>query len=165
LGAFVQPATFDRWRAFSLTMLCADMVGAMQAALNMGLEHARSRHQFGHPIGSFQAIQHLCAEQHVSLEASRSATYYSAWAVDGLGPDEALVAARVAKAYVSRVSTQVVEAVMQIYGGLGQSWECTAHLFLRRVLADRIVLGDDRIQEVALAPCIGGDARQMSDSA
>jgi alkylation response protein AidB-like acyl-CoA dehydrogenase len=145
-------------------MLCADMVGAMQAALNMGVEHARSRHQFGRPIGSFQAIQHLCAEQHVNLEASRSATYYAAWAVDGLSPADALVAARVAKAYVSRVSTQVVEAVMQIYGGLGQSWECTAHLFLRRVLADRTILGDDRSQEVALAPCIGGNGRQMSDS-
>ena len=151
IGESLDDATYARWRAFSLVVICADLVGAMAGALAMAVAYAAERQQFGRPIGSFQAIQHLCAEQHVSLEAARSSTYHAAWAADGQPADEALAAARVAKAYVAREGRQVGEAVLQIHGGIGHTWECDAHRFLRRILVDRAVLGDEHHQEQRLA--------------
>lgn len=156
-GLRVTDDAYDRWRSFALVALCADMVGAMDGALGMAVEYARNRRQYGRPIGSFQAVQHLCAEQHVSVEASRSVTYWAAWAVDALDPDGALHAATVAKAYVARVCRPVVEAVLQVHGGIGQTWECDAHRHLRRVLLDRAVLGDEHEQERVLRRKALGD--------
>jgi alkylation response protein AidB-like acyl-CoA dehydrogenase len=121
------------------------MVGAMTGSLELAVEYAKERVQFKRPIGSFQAIAHLAADQHVSTEASRSATYYAAWAVDGLSPAEALAAARIAKAYVSPLARQVTEAVLQIHGGIGHTWEHPAHYFLRRALLSRRTLGDESV--------------------
>ncbi|HVX20705.1 MAG TPA: acyl-CoA dehydrogenase family protein [Acidimicrobiales bacterium] len=146
----------ERWRTLGLVLVCADMVGAMAGALAMAVAYAGQRRQFGRPIGSFQAVQHLCAEQHVSVEAARSATYYAAWAVDGPDAAAGALAARVAKAYVGRVSRQVGEAVLQVHGGIGQTWECDAHVFLRRLLVDRALLGDEHAQEAAVAARIVG---------
>jgi alkylation response protein AidB-like acyl-CoA dehydrogenase len=134
-----------RWEALGLVLLCADMVGAMTGSLELAVEYAKERVQFKRPIGSFQAIAHLAADQHVSTEASRSATYYAAWAVDGLSPAEALAAARIAKAYVSPLARQVTEAVLQIHGGIGHTWEHPAHYFLRRALLSRRTLGDESV--------------------
>ncbi len=139
-----------RWEAFALSMLCADTVGAMEGALAMAVDHAKSRIQFGQPIGSFQAVQHLCAEQLVDVEASRAATHYSAWAVSGLPPEDARQAARTAKAYVSRAGRSVTEAVLQVHGGIGQTWESLAHAYLRRVLLDRATLGDETVHVARL---------------
>ncbi len=146
----------DRWQSFALSVLCADMVGAMEGALHMAVEHAKSRHQFGRPIGSFQAIQHLCAERLVDLEASRSATYFSAWAVGGLPVREARLAARRAKSYTSRAAQAVTEAVLQVHGGIGQTWESLAHVYLRRVLLDRFTLGDETVHVRHLAEGMAG---------
>jgi alkylation response protein AidB-like acyl-CoA dehydrogenase len=134
-----------RWEAFGLVLLCADMVGAMTGSLELAVAYAKERVQFKRPIGSFQAIAHLAADQHVSTEASRSATYYAAWAVDGLAPAEALAAARIAKAYVSPRAREVTEAVLQIHGGIGHTWEHRAHYFLRRALLSRRTLGDESV--------------------
>jgi alkylation response protein AidB-like acyl-CoA dehydrogenase len=144
------PDQRDRWEAFALSLLCADMVGAMDGALAMSVEHAKSRVQFGRPIGAFQALQHLIADQMVDLEASRSATYYSAWAADGRPASEALRAARGAKSYVSRAARSVTEAVLQVHGGIGQTWESLAHAYLRRVLLDRATLGDEAVHVARL---------------
>jgi alkylation response protein AidB-like acyl-CoA dehydrogenase len=134
-----------RWEAFGLVLLCADMVGAMTGSLELAVAYAKERVQFKRPIGSFQAVAHLAADQHVSTEASRSATYYAAWAVDGLAPAEALAAARIAKAYVSPRAREVTEAVLQIHGGIGHTWEHRAHYFLRRALLSRRTLGDESV--------------------
>jgi alkylation response protein AidB-like acyl-CoA dehydrogenase len=155
-GRRVPSSLLVRWEAFSLSVLCADMVGVMEGALAMAVEHAKNRVQFGQPIGTFQAIQHLCAEQLVSLEAARSATYYSAWAVDGLPLDGAITAARTAKAYVSRASRTVTESVLQVHGGIGQTWESLAHVYLRRALLDRVTLGDEATQAQRLATALSG---------
>jgi alkylation response protein AidB-like acyl-CoA dehydrogenase len=146
----LEPDQRERWEAFALSLLCADMVGAMDGALAMAVEHAKSRVQFGRPIGSFQALQHLIADQLVDLEASRSATYYSAWAADGRPAAEALRAARAAKSYVSRAARSVTEAVLQVHGGIGQTWESLAHAYLRRVLLDRATLGDEAVHVARL---------------
>jgi alkylation response protein AidB-like acyl-CoA dehydrogenase len=151
VGAPVSEEALVTVEALGLTLLSADMVGAMQGALDVAVHYAKQRVQFKRPIGSFQAIQHLAAEQHVSVEASRSATYYAAWAVDGLGPYDALAAARTAKAYVSARAQEVVEAVLQIHGGIGHTWEHIAHYYLRRVLLDRFTLGDEHVQLAHIA--------------
>ena len=141
----------QRWHAFALSVLCADMVGVMAGGLEMAVAYASERVQFGRRIGSFQSIQHLCAEQLVSVEAARSATYHAAWAVDGLPAPDALLAARVAKAYVSREAPLVAEAVLQVHGGIGHTWESLAHVFLRRALLDRAMLGDQSVHLSAIA--------------
>ena len=159
IGGDVDAGRLERWRSFGLVLVGADMVGTMAGALAMAVDYASQRRQFGRPIGSFQAIQHLCAEQHVSVEAARSITYYAAWAVDHPDAADAPEVARVAKAYVGRVARQVGEAVIQVHGGIGHTWECDAHRYLRRLLVDRAVLGDEHHQEGELAALIaGGDS-------
>jgi alkylation response protein AidB-like acyl-CoA dehydrogenase len=131
--------------------VCADLVGTCSGALEAAVTHAGSRHQFGHPIGSFQAVQHLCADQLVSVEAARSIMWHAAWAVDALVPAEALALARIAKAYCSEMARTVCEAAIQVWGGLGMTWECSAHRSLRRALLDRQLFGDERVHLAAIA--------------
>ena len=150
-SAPLEPVQLDRWLAMSLVAASADIVGAMRGALAGVVEYSKEREQFGVAIGTFQAVQHLCAEAHVSVQAARSLTNYAAWAVDELDVDEALLAARAAKAYASRVGRPVCETAMQVYGGIGQTWENICHVYLRRVLTDRKLLGDDDAQLDAIA--------------
>jgi len=151
IGAPLSDASIARWQAFALAMLSADLVGVMDGALCSAVEHIRAREQYGRPVGSFQALQHLCADQLVSVESARSAMWHAAWAVDQLQPDDALDAARVAKAYASELAPAVCETSIQLWGGLGMTWECSAHVSLRRALVDARVLGDARTQLGAIA--------------
>jgi alkylation response protein AidB-like acyl-CoA dehydrogenase len=138
----LSPDGYERWTALALTVLAADLVGTMQGALSLATRYAGQREQFGAPIGSFQAVAHLCAEQAVRVAGARSAMFYAAWCADE-SPAEALDAARVAKAYAAEVAPVVTEAAIQIHGGIGMTWECLAHLYLRRALLTSAVLGDD----------------------
>ena len=92
------------WTALGLAVTCADLVGTMQGAVDLAMGYAAERHQYGVPVGSFQAVQHLLADAFVATEGSRSVTLHAAWAVDALPPDEALAAAAVAKAYCARAA-------------------------------------------------------------
>ncbi len=141
----------DRLHAFVLTLLVADLLGTMSAGLDAAVEHARSRTQFGKPIGSFQAVQQIAAEDLVSVEATRSALYSSAWAVDALPAAEALRAARVAKAFASRAGVAVCEDVVQLFGGIGMTWESPVHVWLRRAHTDRLSFGDEHHHQAVLA--------------
>lgn len=136
--------------AFTLMALSADMVGVMDGALRVAVEHAKQRVQFDRPIGSFQAVQHLAAAQLVTIEAARGLTFHAAWALDGEAPQTALAAARSAKAYCSEAVRTVCEAAIQILGGIGMTWEHIAHIHLRRGLLDRTVLGDEHRQWAAI---------------
>jgi alkylation response protein AidB-like acyl-CoA dehydrogenase len=100
----------------------------------------------------------MCADALVQVEASASTTKYAAWAVDALPPAEALLAARVAKAYSSSVAREVTETVMQVFGGIGQTWEHIAHVHTRRALTDRAVLGDESIHLLRIADARLGTA-------
>jgi alkylation response protein AidB-like acyl-CoA dehydrogenase len=142
----LSPEQLQRWRAFALSMTAADLVGAMEGALALGVAYVKERRQFGQPIGAFQAIQHMLAEQAVRCAAARATTSYAAWAVDELGADEALIAARVAKAEASASGWTVAETVVQAHGGMGITWDCRAHRFLRRVVLDRRMFGDEAVQ-------------------
>lgn len=134
-------ADLDSWTALGLALTCADLVGTMRGAVQLGCEYAVVREQYGKPIGSFQAVQHLLADAYVATEGSRSIALHAAWAVDALPPGEALAACAAAKAYCARAARSVCEAVIQVHGGIGNTWECLAHVFLRRAVLSIDVLG------------------------
>ena len=149
-----------RFEALALTALAADLVGNMEGALDDSVRHVSDRQQFGSAVGSFQAVQHLAAEARVSLEAARSAVFYAAWGVDLLPADEALLAARVAKACAAIESRAVMETALQMHGGVGFTWEYLTHVRVRRALLSRKTLGDERphlagIADVRLAAPAG----------
>ncbi|MEV7011472.1 acyl-CoA dehydrogenase family protein [Streptosporangium sp. NPDC051022] len=151
VGRPLQAADLLRWEALALAAICADTVGVMRAAVTRAVDYAKERVQYGVLIGSFQAVQHLCAEAYVSAEAAASATNYAAWAVDELEPAEALLAARTAKAHVASVARDVTETVMQVFGGIGQTYEHIAHVHTRRALMNRQLLGDEGTQLLRIA--------------
>ncbi len=132
----------DRWTALGLSLACADLVGTMDGAVGLATGYAAERHQYGAAIGSFQAVQHLLADAHVLTEGARSVTLHATWAVDELPAADALAAAALAKAYCARAARQVCETTIQVHGGIGNTWECLAHVFLRRSLLSSDLLGD-----------------------
>ncbi|MCU1452035.1 MAG: Acyl-CoA dehydrogenase [Acidimicrobiales bacterium] len=129
------------WTALGLALTCADLVGVMRGAVQLARDYAVDRRQYGAAIGSFQAVQHLLADAFVAMEGSRSVALHAAWAVDALPPDEALAAGALAKAYCARAARTVCETAVQVHGGIGNTWECLAHVFLRRALMSSDVLG------------------------
>ncbi len=152
--ALGDPISADRWRAvqaMALTAVAADLVGVMAGALDDAVRYAGERVQFGVKIGTFQAVQHLLADSLVRLEGARSCLWHAAWAVDHLPADQALLAARTAKAYASASGRDVVETAMQVLGGISITWEHAAHLRLRRTLLNRRLFGDESTQYAAIA--------------
>lgn len=123
------------------TGLIAEMVGGMQRLLDITVEYAKTRKQFGKPIGQFQAVQHQCADMLVFTESSRSAAYYAAWVLSENGAD-ADSAISVAKAYASDAYREVGNRAIQVHGGMGFTWENDVHLFYRRAKASEIAFGD-----------------------
>jgi len=129
------------WQSLGLAVTSADLVGVMRGALDLTTDYARSRRQYGAAIGSFQAVQHLLADAFVAMEGSRSIALHAAWAVDALPASEALAAASAAKAYCARAARTVCETAIQVHGGIGNTWECLAHVYLRRALLSSDLLG------------------------
>ena len=121
--------------------LCAEICGGAQKVLDMSVEYAKVREQFGRPIGSFQAIQHKCANMLLQVESAKSATYYAAWAVANDIP-EAPLAAAMAKAYCSDVYRQVAGEGIQVHGGIGFTWEHDLHLYFKRAKFSEVMFGD-----------------------
>jgi alkylation response protein AidB-like acyl-CoA dehydrogenase len=140
-GGPLTASHLERWTALGLAITCADLVGIMQGAVDLAVVYAMDRRQFGRSIGSFQAVQHLLADAYVLMEGSRSTARHAAWAVDALPTDAALAAAAAAKAYCARAARTVCETSIQVHGGIGNTWECLAHVYLRRALVSGEVLG------------------------
>jgi len=136
-------ADLDAWAALGLALASADLVGLMRGVIDVSVAYARERKQYGVAIGSFQAVQHLLAEAHVLAEGARSAAAYPAWAVDALEPERARAAGRVAKAYCARAARTVCETAVQVHGGIGNTWDCIVHVYLRRALLSSRWFGDD----------------------
>ena len=124
----------QRWRALALVITTADLVGVCRGTLELAVEYAKIREQYGHTIGSYQAVAHLLAEALTLTEGSVSILRHAAWAVDELPPAEAVRAAQVAKVYCARAARTVCETSIQVHGGIGNTWECLAHVYLRRAL-------------------------------
>jgi alkylation response protein AidB-like acyl-CoA dehydrogenase len=133
----------DAWTALGLALTSADIVGLMRGVLDVTVAYAQERKQYGVAIGTFQAVQHLLAEARCLIEGALSAALYPAWAVDELAPGEARAAGRVAKAYCARAARTVCETAVQVHGGIGNTWECIVHVYLRRALLSSQWFGDD----------------------
>jgi alkylation response protein AidB-like acyl-CoA dehydrogenase len=132
------------------TVAAAEMLGAAGRVLEMTVDYAKDRVQFGRPIGSFQAVKHRCADMLVDVEGMRSATYYAAWAVGAADPDAA-AAASVAKVWGSDAARRVMASALQVHGGIGFTWEHDLHLFLKRSQLDQTSFGDAAVHRERLA--------------
>ncbi|MFV2211948.1 acyl-CoA dehydrogenase family protein [Actinomadura sp. LOL_016] len=145
----LDPEAAGRWRALALAVTCADLVGTARGALALAVEYAGVREQYGKAIGSYQAVAHPLAEGLALIEGSVSVLRHAAWAVDELTADEALRAARIAKIYCARAARTVCETAVQVHGGIGNTWECLVHVYLRRALTST-ELFPVRLEEIDL---------------
>jgi alkylation response protein AidB-like acyl-CoA dehydrogenase len=140
-GAPISADDLTGWTALGLAMTCADLLGVMRGAIDLTVSYATERKQFGTAVGSFQAVQHLLADAAVHMEGSRTAALHAAWTVDALPPAEALAAAAAGKAYAARAARAVCEIAIQVHGGIGNTWDCLAHVYLRRALLSTDLFG------------------------
>jgi alkylation response protein AidB-like acyl-CoA dehydrogenase len=120
--------------------LCAETVGACEAALEMAVEYAKVRVQFGRPIGSFQAIRHKVVDMLHALELARVGTHYAAWASEVDDPERATAAA-MAKGFVGEAANMITAENIQVHGGVGFTWDVDCHLFFRRVKQNDVLFG------------------------
>jgi alkylation response protein AidB-like acyl-CoA dehydrogenase len=123
-----------------LLAVSAELTGVAQRAMEMAVEYARDRKQFGRPIGAYQAVSHRCAQMLLETEGARSATYYGAWTADAQ-PEELELAASMAKAYSSDAGWRVCSSSLQVHGGIGFTWEHDLHFFLKRAKVDALLWG------------------------
>ncbi len=144
----------DRMLARAAVALAAEQVGGAQKCLDMAVEYAKVRHQFGRPIGSFQAIKHKCADMLVQVESARSAAYYAAWAVSD-DNDEVPLVAPLAKSYCSEAFFFCASENIQIHGGIGFTWEHDAHLFFKRAKSSELLFGEPAQHRAVLAARLG----------
>ncbi len=134
--------------------LAAEQVGGAQRVLDASVEYAKTRIQFGRPIGSFQAIKHKCADMLLEVESAKSAAYYAAWAA-AEDSDELPVVASLAKSYCSEAYFHAAAENIQIHGGIGFTWEHPAHLYFKRAKSSELLLGDPSYHRELLAQRIG----------
>jgi alkylation response protein AidB-like acyl-CoA dehydrogenase len=145
-----ETAALARPRGIATAALAAEMVGGMQRTLDITVEYAKTRKQFGKPIGIFQAVQHQCADMYLETESARSAVYYAAWALQHRAPDAA-AAVSIAKLYASDASRTVGNRGIQVHGGMGFTWENDLHLYYRRAKASETAFGDATFHRERLA--------------
>jgi alkylation response protein AidB-like acyl-CoA dehydrogenase len=119
----------------------AESLGAAARALDMAVEHAKDRVQFGRPIGSFQAVKHRCADMLVDVEGMRSAVYHAAWTIAADDPDRS-IAASTAKIWCADAARRTMASALQVHGGIGFTWEHDLHLLLKRAQLDQVSFGD-----------------------
>jgi alkylation response protein AidB-like acyl-CoA dehydrogenase len=151
----VAPEEIARARHVAEVVLAAEDLGTSARCLEMAVDYAKQRVAFGRPIGSFQAIKHMCVDMFAQVEQLRSLVWYAAWCADH---DLARLpmAASGAKAYASGAVELCGSTCVQVHGGIGFTWEHDAHLYWRRAKVDRVLLGDAarhhaRVAELALA--------------
>ena len=128
-----------------------DGVGAAQRALELAVEYAKERVQLDKPIGAFQAVQHLCADMLRTVELGRASGYYACWALDDASPEEAHRASTLARAFAADAFPQLGGTAIQVFGGIGFTWEHDIHLYYKRLLTVGHALGaaSDHLEELA----------------
>jgi len=134
--------------------LAAEQVGGAQKCLDMSVEYAKVRVQFGRPIGSFQAIKHKCADMLLEVESAKSAAYYAGWCAAEMN-DELPQVASLAKSYCSEAYFHAAAENIQIHGGIGFTWEHPAHLYFKRAKSSELMFGDPTYHRELLAQRIG----------
>jgi alkylation response protein AidB-like acyl-CoA dehydrogenase len=146
-------AGLPRALGIATAALAAELVGGMQRTLDITVEYAKTRKQFGKPIGMFQAVQHQCADMYLETESARSAVYYAGWALEENSPDAA-TAVSIAKMYASDAARTVGNRGIQIHGGMGFTWENDIHLYYRRAKASETALGDAAFHRERIASMV-----------
>jgi alkylation response protein AidB-like acyl-CoA dehydrogenase len=141
-------------RRLACVALACEQIGGGQRCLDMSTEYARTRKQFGQPIGTFQAIKHTCANMLVSLELARSTAAYAAWCVDE-NPDDLAVAAPMAKSLCSQAYRTIAADTIQVHGGIGFTWDHPAHLYYKRAKSSELFLGQPSAHRQELADALG----------
>ena len=121
-------------------LLAVEQVGAAQHLLDLTVDYAKNRLQFGRPIGSFQAVKHRLADDLVAVEHARSVAYHAIWALTD-GSDDPALAVSIAQAVCSAAFTRVAADTIQVHGGIGFTWEHQAHLYYKRAYTDAVLLG------------------------
>jgi len=147
--------------------LSAEMVGGMQWLLEASVEYAKTRKQFGKPIGQFQAVQHHCANMLLMTESARSAVYYAAWLM-GNDPEQAPLAVSMAKAYASDGYREVGNLAVQVHGGVGFTWDENVHFYYKRAKASELMFGDATFHRERIARLVidaSEPARAVSEAA
>jgi alkylation response protein AidB-like acyl-CoA dehydrogenase len=134
--------------------VAAELVGVAQRTMEMAVDYARERKQFGRPIGSYQAVSHQCAEMLLQTEGARSTTYWAGWCADA-EPETLPLAASMAKAYASDAGWNVTASALQVHGGIGFTWEHDLHFFLKRAKADGQLYGTAREHRERVAELSG----------
>jgi alkylation response protein AidB-like acyl-CoA dehydrogenase len=134
--------------------VAGELVGISQRAMEMAVEYAKERQQFGRPIGAYQAVSHRCAQMLLETEGARSATLYAAWTADHQ-PESLQLAASMAKAYASDCGWRVTASSLQVHGGIGFTWEHDLHFFLKRAKADGHLFGSAREHRERVAELAG----------
>jgi alkylation response protein AidB-like acyl-CoA dehydrogenase len=134
--------------------LASEQVGGAQRCLELSVDYAKNRIQFGRPIGSFQAVKHKCADMLVHVELAKSAASYAAWCAAERDPDLP-VAAAMAKSYCSEAFFDVAAETIQVHGGIGFTWEHPAHLYFKRAKSSELYLGDPRHHRRLLTANLG----------
>jgi alkylation response protein AidB-like acyl-CoA dehydrogenase len=134
--------------------LASEQVGGAQFVLEMAVQYAKDRIQFGRPIGSFQAIKHKCADMLLEVESAKSAAYYASWCASEMN-DELPSVASLAKAYCSEAYFHAAAENIQIHGGIGFTWEHPAHLYFKRAKSSELLFGDPTYHRELLAQRIG----------
>ncbi len=151
LGEGSDPMPGDAGAALSLAavLTSAELVGVCARALEMTVEYVKDRKQFDRPVGSFQAVQHRCAQMLLHTEGARSVTYYAAWAADA---DRSLLeeAAALAKSSASKAGVEVTASAIQAHGGIGFTWEADVHWFYKRAQMDAAYLGGTKTHRARL---------------
>jgi alkylation response protein AidB-like acyl-CoA dehydrogenase len=150
-GAALATALLDR----GATGYAAAMLGASERMLEVSVDYAKTREQFGRPIGQFQAVKHRCADMLVDVEGMRSAVYYAAWAIEA-GASDASLAASTAKAWASDAARRVMGSALQVHGGIGFTWEHDLHLYLKRAQLDGVTFGDATYHRERIATLLSG---------
>lgn len=138
----------------ALVCLAAEMLGGLDACLEMATNYAKVRHQFGRPIGSFQAIKHKCADMLVATQSARSLVDYAAWTAES-SPTDLPVAAAAAKAFCGDAYFRAAGENIQIHGGIGFTWEHDAQLYFKRAKASQVLLGESRYHRSIIADHVG----------
>jgi alkylation response protein AidB-like acyl-CoA dehydrogenase len=138
----------------TMVAVAAELTGLAQRAMEMAVEYAKEREQFGRPIGSYQAVSHRCARMLLDTEEARSLTYYAAWAADA-EPESLDLAASMAKARASEAAWHVTASALQVLGGIGFTWEHDLHFWLKRARATAELMGSPREHRDRVAGLIG----------
>lgn len=150
----IDTASLTRVRAEIGILLAAEQVGTAQGALDMAVAYAKTRHQFGRPIGSFQSLKHLLADAYVDVATARDATRYAAWTL-GVGSEDPALIAHVTRASVTPRAQRVTSTALQVLGGIGYTWEHEGHLYYKRSLSAAHLLSEVHQDLDAVADHIG----------